>query len=114
MSKNDESDSGGDDEPEPIERKQIDQISNYNPKSTQGKRKKKYIPSYSDAKLGRLSIKSRSKDSTSRKSKIDSNFLKKSRTEKDRNKQRGNSLRTTGLNWKNRKSRSKQRNKSLR
>lgn len=71
------------------------------------------MPSNLDSKMNRLSLKSRSKDTT-RKSKMDGINIRKSRTEKDKAKPRGNSLRSSGLNWKTKKSRSKHRNKSLR
>ena len=126
MSKGDESDSA-DDEPEgfqfgksplfhKLERKQMETVvPEYNPKSSQAKKRKKKVASTNlEGKLGRIALKSRSKDTTSRKSKVDSINLRKSRTEKERAKARGSSLRSTGFNWKNKKSRSKQRNKSLR
>lgn len=74
------------------------------------------INAFNDSKLGKISMKSRSKDSTSRRTKVETINIKKSRTEKERNKnKRGNSLKSTGVSWKARtNNRSKNRNKSLR
>lgn len=90
----------------------------YNTKSSHSKaRKKKFGTSGGEPKLGKISVKSRSKESTTRRTKIDSLQLKKSKTEnKEKSKQkRGNSLRSTGVNWKAKTtSKNKNRNKSLR
>lgn len=90
----------------------------YNTKSSHNKaRKKKIGISGEDQNLGKISMKSRSKESTTRRTKVDSLQLKKSKTEnKEKSKQkRGNSLRSTGVNWKTKTtSKNKNRNKSLR
>ena len=70
---------------------------------------------FKEPKLEKATIKSQSKDPTTRRVKVETIQMKKSKTEKERKNKRGNSLRATGLTWKARNNNSsKNRNKSLR
>lgn len=128
MSKGDESDSADDDEPELakvgkfsnalywIERRNIDyETPDFNARSSQSKKQKKRMGGFKEPKLVKATIKSQSKDPTTRRVKVETIQIKKSKTEKERKNKRGNSLRSTGFSWKARNNNSsKNRNKSLR
>jgi murein tripeptide amidase MpaA len=128
MSKGDESDSADDDEPELakvgkfgyalywIERRNINyETPDFNARSSQSKKQKKRMGGFKEPKLVKATIKSQSKDPTTRRAKVETIQMKKSKTEKERKNKRGNSLRSTGLSWKARNNNSsKNRNKSLR